>query len=225
MGPGSRRLGAAIVLAAVVIGLALLSLAMHRYPGGTELDRHCVGHSFWFNLLCDLMGDRALNGTLNAGRDFARAAMAVFSVGLGAFLKTDPARRVSRAPGDRGDDPHRGRHFGRGTLGRPGGIGSVACRRRVHRRRPRRARSHDGPRRHRPLRPRHKLLLGAAIGSIAAATIDSILYAHRVMNAYRSCPPALPVFQRLTLLFALAWAATTALRALRPSRERQDESL
>jgi hypothetical protein len=38
------------------------------------------------------------------------------------------------------------------------------------------------------------------------------------MDDFRSCPPALPVFQRLTMLFVLVWAGTTALRVLRPSR-------
>ena len=52
---------------------------------------------------------------------------------------------------------------------------------------------------------------------MAATIIDSILYAQRVMNDYRTCPPALPVFQRLTLIFVLAWGATTALRVLRRS--------
>ena len=59
---------------------------------------------------------------------------------------------------------------------------------------------------------RDKPLMLCAVGAIATATLDSLLYAHRVMNGFRSCPPALPVFQRLTLLFVLAWGATTALR-------------
>src|SRR3954452_18630392 len=92
MGLRLLRLGGVIVLAMMVVGLTLLALAMHHYPGGTELDRHFVGHSFWFNLLCDLTGDRALNGASNGpSRGYARGAMAAFSVGLGAFWMILPA--------------------------------------------------------------------------------------------------------------------------------------
>src|SRR5438552_3783881 len=91
MGLRSRRLGAVVVLAAMVVGLTSLALAMQRYAGGTELDRHTVGHSFWFNFLCDIAGDRALNGAANPGGAFGRAAMAAFSVGLGAFWLILPA--------------------------------------------------------------------------------------------------------------------------------------
>jgi hypothetical protein len=215
MGLRSRRLGAAVVLATMVTGLTLLALAMHRYPGGTELDSHSVGHSFWFNFLCDLTGDRALSGASNGGSAFARAAMVAFSIGMGAFWLILPAEfpghraigaivrlsgaisvlgflAVPVAPGAL----HAVAVFAAAVPGvLAAAAGAAATFRYV----------------------RDKLLLGAAFGSIAAATVDSILYAQRVSNDYRSCPPALPVFQRLTLLFVLAWAAITALRALRPS--------
>lgn len=214
---GLLRLGAAIVLAMMVVGLTLLALAMHRYPGGTEIDPHCVGHSFWLNFLCDLTGDRALNGASNAaGRGVARAAMAAFSIGLGAFWLILPAEfpehralaaivRVAGAVSVLGflavpvaEGPlHAVAVFAASVPGVLAAIvGLVATVRYV----------------------RDKLLLFAAFGAIAAATVDSILYARRVMDDFRSCPPALPVFQRLTMLFVLVWAGTTALRVLRPSR-------
>jgi hypothetical protein len=209
----SVRFGAVIVLAMLVAGSTLLALAMRVYPGGTELDRNCVGHSFWFNFLCDLTGERALNGAANNGHSLARAAMVAFSVGLCAFWLILPAEfpghkaiaAIIRLAGTisvagfltvpiADGSLHAVAVF---TAAVPGVIaafvGLVATLRFV----------------------RYKLLLGAAFGSLAAAAIDSILYAQRVMNDYRSCPPALPVFQRLTLLFVLLWAATTALRALR----------
>ena len=209
------RYGAAIVLAMMVTGLTLLALAMYVYPGGTELDRHCVGHSFWFNFLCDLMGERALNGSFNPGHSLARAAMAAFSVGLCAFWLILPAEfarhrataatiRVAGAISVAGflavpiaSGPlHAIAVFTAAVPGViAGSVGLAATLRYV----------------------RYKLPLAAACGSIGAATVDSILYAQRVINDYRSCPPALPVFQRLTLLFVLLWAATTALRAFRPS--------
>src|SRR5436190_22253151 len=91
MGLRSRRLGAAIVLAAVVAGVTLLALAMQRYPGGTELDPQTIGHSFRFNLLCDVANERALNGAPNPGSAFGRLAMVVFAVGMGAFWMILPA--------------------------------------------------------------------------------------------------------------------------------------
>lgn len=214
MGLRSRRLGAVIVLAAMVVGVTSLVLAMQRYPGGTELDRHTVGHSFWFNFLCDLTAERAFNGAANPGRDFGRAAMAAFSIGLGAFWLILPAEFpghralaaivrvggaisvlgflavpiVARAPW------HALAVFAAAVPGvLAATVGVAATVRYV----------------------RDKLLLSAAVGSIVAATLSSILYAQRVMDGFHSCPPALPGVQRLTLLFVLAWAAITALRALR----------
>ena len=47
-----------------------------------------------------------------------------------------------------------------------------------------------------------------------ATTIDSLACTRSARTMYdRTRPPALPVIQRLTLLFVLAWGATTALRA------------
>jgi hypothetical protein len=214
VGPRLRRLGGTIVLAMMVVGLTLLALAMHRYPGGTEIDPHCVGHSFWFNFLCDLTGEQALNGAPNGGHTFARAAMMAFAFGMGAFWLIFPAE----FPG----------HRALAIIVRVGGAMSVLGFLSV------------------PIAPgpwhavavfmaaipgvvaaivglyatarfvRNKLLLAGAFGSLGATVIDSFMYAARVMNDYRSCPPALPIFQRLTLIFVLVWAGTTALRALRP---------
>jgi hypothetical protein len=219
VGVRSLRLGAAIVLVTMAMGATLLALAMHRYPGGTELDPTCAGHQFWFNFLCDLMGERALNGASNAaGRELARAGMAVFAVGLGAFWMILPAEfaghrvtaAVVRAMGVVSAAGILGVPFAEGPLHAvavfaaaiPGvlaaTVGLVATVRYAS----------------------NRLLLVAPLGAIATATYDSILYAQRVADNYRSCPPALPVVQRLTLLFVLAWGAVTAVRALRPPNAR-----
>jgi hypothetical protein len=214
-----RRVGALIVLAMMVTGLTFLALAMQRYPGGNELDRASVGHSFWSNMLCDLTGDAALNGAPNPASAFARAAMAAFTVGLGAFWLILPAEfarhrvlaatvrfggavsvlgffAVPIAPGPL----HAVAVFAAAVPGvLAATMGFVATIRYV----------------------RSTPLVVAAVGSIASATMDSILYARRVMDDFRTCPPAMPVFQRLTLLFVLAWAATTALRALRTRAPRE----
>jgi hypothetical protein len=204
----------------LVSGVAL-ALAMHVYPGGTELDRHSVGHSFWFNLLCDLTGDRALNGAANLGRGYALAAMAAFSVGLAAFWLILPAEfperralaRVVRVGGALSVTGFLLVPVATGGLAHavvvflaavPGVVaaaaGFVATLRYV----------------------KHKALVGAAVGSIAAATLDSLLYAHRVMNDFHTVPPAMPVFQRLTTLFVFAWAGATALRAVAAPVARHD---
>jgi hypothetical protein len=213
--PRLRRLGGTIVLAMMVVGLALLGLAMHRYPGGTEIDRHCAGHSFWLNFLCDLTGEQALNGEPNGGHTFARGAMMAFSFGLGAFWLILPTEFSG--------------HRAVGAVVRVGGAVSVLGFLSV------------------PIAPgpwhavavfmaaipgvvaaavglyatvrfvKNKALLVGAVASLAATVVDSILYAARVMDDYRTCPPALPIFQRLTLIFVLFWAATTALRAIRPT--------
>jgi hypothetical protein len=210
-----RRLGAWIVLAMMVVGLALLALAMRLYPGGTELDPHTVGHSLWFNLLCDLTGGRALNGAPNAGSSFARAAMVAFSVGLAAFWLILPAEfpdhralgAVVRACGSVSVLGFFAVPVASGALhpiavfaaAVPGVVAAlVACVATLR-------------------YVTDKLLLAAAAGSIATAAADSVLYAQRVLDDYRSCPPALPVFQRLTMLFVFVWAAAVALRALRPN--------
>jgi hypothetical protein len=192
---------------------AALAVAMHLYPGGTELDRHSVGHSFWFNLVCDLTGNRALNGAANAGRGYARAALAAFAVGLAAFWLILPAEfperralalvvRVGGAlsvagvlllPVARGGPAHAAVVFLAAVPGVVAAVaGFVATLRYV----------------------KHKGLVAAAVGAIAAATIDSVLYAQRVMNDFHTVPAAMPVFQRLTLLFIFAWAGATALRAV-----------
>jgi hypothetical protein len=220
VGARSLRSGAAIVLVAMVVGSALLAVAMSLYPGGTELDRAAVGHSFWFNLLCDLTGDSALNGAPNAGRGFARAGMAVFSVGMGAFWMILPAE----FPGHRalaatvrlagaisvlgflavlvvtGGAAHAVAVFAAavpGVLAALVGLGATF--RYV----------------------RAKVVLLPATGAIVAATVDAILYAQRVSDGFRSCPPALPVFQRLTTLLVFAWAGATSLRVAPPWRSRE----
>jgi hypothetical protein len=217
----SLRVGAALVVATGVVGSTLIGIAMSLYPGGTELDPHCVGHSFWFNLLCDLTNARALNGASNAaGSSFARAGMAVLGLGFGAFWLILPAAfpghralaatvRLAGAVSVLGflSVPFAAGRWhavavfaaaGPGVLAAL--VGAAATFRYV----------------------KDKILLTAAFGAIASATIDSLLYAQRVRDEFRSCPPAMPVFQRLLALFVLAWAGATAWRVLRPPRARRD---
>ncbi|MDX1314111.1 MAG: hypothetical protein R3356_01300 [Eudoraea sp.] len=69
-----------------VLGMGLFVilyvLAAIHYPGGTWIDPTNPGFSFRHNYLCDLLDYRALNGELNFGRHYARAALGVLCVSL-----------------------------------------------------------------------------------------------------------------------------------------------
>ena len=52
------------------------------YPGGSWVNPDAPGFSFWHNYLCDLLDYKALNGQINSGRLFARAALGVLCISL-----------------------------------------------------------------------------------------------------------------------------------------------
>ncbi|NNK29503.1 MAG: hypothetical protein HKP04_01465 [Flavobacteriaceae bacterium] len=60
----------------------LYVLAALSYSGGTWIDPTAPGFSFWHNYLCDLLDYESLNGEINSGRYFARAALGVLCVSL-----------------------------------------------------------------------------------------------------------------------------------------------
>ena len=62
--------------------VVLYILAAVHYPGGSWIDPGKVGFSFWNNYLCDLLDEVAINGQMNAGRFYARAALGVLCVSL-----------------------------------------------------------------------------------------------------------------------------------------------
>ncbi len=57
-------------------------LASLNYPGGSRTDPDAVGFSFWDNYLCDLLDIQTLNGEFNPGRTFTLAALFMLCVGL-----------------------------------------------------------------------------------------------------------------------------------------------
>ena len=57
-------------------------LAASFYPGGSWADLSQVGFSWRHNYLCDLLDTLAVNGDLNPGRYWARAALGVLCAGL-----------------------------------------------------------------------------------------------------------------------------------------------
>jgi hypothetical protein len=214
-----RRLswGAAIVLVATAVGVALLSRAMRLYPGGNVFDPHAAHHSFCLNFLCDLTGAQSASGAPNAGSPSARAAIVSLAIALGAFWLILPSRLAARSRGARVTGAVirvAGALSALGLLAVPladgaahaiavyaaAGPGLVAsvtafvalvrCSRDV-------------------------VLLLPASSAIAAGAIDSVLYARRVLDHFVSCPPALPALQRVAGLLMLAWMAATAWRVLR----------
>ena len=209
--------GARFVLLAVACGAALLGIAMTLYPGGTALDAHAPGHSFWLNFLCDLTAGVARNGVVNpAGSLAARGAMLALSLALGAtwlvvpvFVAGQPAMaRAIRVAGTIGvvalilvplaaGTAHAVAIFTAAAAGLAAGISTVVAL----------ARSRGPVRRWLPL---------AAV--LAATAADSIFYAQAVHARPLPPSPALPTFQRVGLLLAVAWMLATALEILRAGR-------
>jgi hypothetical protein len=213
------RVGAVVVLVAMVVGAAALGAAMYLYPGGSFVEPHALRHSFWLNFLCDLTGDLALGGAPNPAAPIARAAMGAFAVSLVAFWLILPAHLTVarslalciRVAGAMSAVALAVVPLATGSLHAvvvfavavPGlvacvtGFGALV----------------------RP--PRDRLSLAAASGAIAAGAIDAVLYARRVADDYQSCPPALPALQRVAFLFMLLWMAATAWRVLTFARRRE----
>ncbi|MCE2613008.1 hypothetical protein LVD13_08495 [Flavobacteriaceae bacterium D16] len=69
-----------------VLGMGLFVilyvLSALNYPGGTWIDPTTPGFSFWHNYLCDLLDYKSLNGEINSGRYYARAALGVLCISL-----------------------------------------------------------------------------------------------------------------------------------------------
>ena len=57
--------------------VVLYILAALYYPGGSWIAPGKSGFSFWNNYLCDLLDEVAINGQLNTGSIYARAALGV----------------------------------------------------------------------------------------------------------------------------------------------------
>jgi uncharacterized membrane protein len=206
------RVGPLAILIAMAVGIGLLATAMLRYPGGTALDPLSPGHSFWFNFLCDLTGDVAVNGRPNPGGSLARAAMIAFCVALACFWIVLPSRfrdrrRISTATKTFGvvsvlglaavplatGLAHIAAVFASaipalcaGVLGLIGTLKYM----------------------------KSKALAALASATIAAGALDSVLYACSYLVHPRIVSPALPLFQRIATLLMLAWMAAVATSSL-----------
>ena len=57
-------------------------IAALRYPGGSWVEPDQEGFSFWYNYLCDLLDQNAINGELNTARFHARAALGFLCISV-----------------------------------------------------------------------------------------------------------------------------------------------
>ena len=196
------------LFAMVTVAVALLIVAMALYPGGTALDHHHPGHSFWFNFLCDLTAPVALNGKSNRlGAIVAQAAMAAFALALGTFWLILPLlfqRRpvlgaVIRVAGCTSTLGFAVVPFASGPLHAlaiftavvpaiVAGVGGLVGLR------------HAG----------HRGALVLGLATLAASVVDAVLYAASFAAHPRVVTPALPAGQRIAVLLMLTWMAATA---------------
>jgi hypothetical protein len=213
MSPALLR-GARFVLIATASGAALLGIAMALYPGGTALDPHARGHSFWLNMLCDLTEPVARNGAPNRpGALVARVAMLDLTLALGATWLVVPALLDDgRAPGRvvrvagvvcvagllavpfLEDTAHAVAIFTSAAAGLLAGVVTLAALVRG-----------GGP-------ARRWLLLGTML---AATALAATCYARSFATHPRVVHASVPVTQRVAVLLALAWMLATALELVR----------
>ncbi len=59
------------LLTGILISLSLLFVATRYYPGGSQNDSNAIGFSWTHNYLCNLFGEKAVNGADNASRIWA----------------------------------------------------------------------------------------------------------------------------------------------------------
>lgn len=83
--PARVRLAAAAVIGAVLVALALLGVAIARFPGGSDCDPSARGFDPWCNYLSDLLHEGARGGRANPAAPVARAAVLVFVAALPPF--------------------------------------------------------------------------------------------------------------------------------------------
>lgn len=74
------------VLICMVISVILIVMATLVYPGGSLLDKNCIGFNWSKNFLSNLFATKALNGSENSGWLWALIGMAFHSVGYGIFF-------------------------------------------------------------------------------------------------------------------------------------------
>ena len=71
-----------IPLVGMILFIILYTISAIYYPGGSWNYMNHEGFSFWHNYLCDLLDNYAVNGELNNGRFFARAALGILCAAI-----------------------------------------------------------------------------------------------------------------------------------------------
>jgi amino acid transporter len=74
------------LLTGILISLTLLLVATLYYPGGSQNDINSVGFNWQHNYLCNLFGEKAVNGADNASRPWAIAGILVLCVSVALFF-------------------------------------------------------------------------------------------------------------------------------------------
>jgi hypothetical protein len=212
----TTRSFAATVLLLEAVFVALIALAMARYPGGTWCDPAAVGHRFWQNFLCDLLHVRSLSGAANPGAGLARLAMLALIAGFLPFWLVLPAlfplrrrtalwlRRIGAisvcamalvplTPSDRFGSVHGLVVMSAGAPGFAAAALAVWAELAT---------------------PSRRWLgaLGAAMLGFSFA--DMAIYAHHYFGRV-DCSPVLPLVQRIALVLVLAWMAASSVALLR----------
>jgi len=206
------------VLVGLAVASAALVVAMRLYPGGSAIEPHAAGHSFWLNFVCDLTGNVAANGRPNpVGSVVGRAGISTFAATLIPFWLLLPATFFStNGTRWRGATPLRATGvvsalglatvpFATGGLHAwavyaaalpgiaAGALGLVGTLKFV----------------------RSRLVVTLLCGAIGAAVVDSALYAQSLMTHPRVVIPALPATQRIAFLLIVAWMVTVAVRGFK----------
>ena len=74
-----------IPLFGICLFILLYVIATLYYPGGSNFDSTAAGFSWQHNYWCELMNERAVNGSINDARPIAIVAMAVLVISLASF--------------------------------------------------------------------------------------------------------------------------------------------
>jgi hypothetical protein len=69
------------VMGIVVFALLYVIATLH-YPGGSQFDKESIGFSWKYNYWCNLLNDKAINGSINSAQTYALTAMTILCFSL-----------------------------------------------------------------------------------------------------------------------------------------------
>lgn len=79
-----------IPIVGIILFAILYIIATLYYPGGSQIDKNSIGFSWQDNYWCNLLNDRAINGTINTAQPIALAAMGILCFSLIIFWNQFP---------------------------------------------------------------------------------------------------------------------------------------